>query len=152
METSDEFIPHLYPFIRLPELQLVCLNCISHIFLKLTCGRHALYSGMWFPQFLPHLMLPCNPRQGFFVGFVSTELSGLDYPVVMRSMTYPLSEWSVIASSFALSMRTKESRAIFKQLGLFVAAPRMKLFGKNQWWWEAELFWKSWALSLASSK
>lgn len=32
METSDEFILHLYPFIHLPGLQLVCLSSISHVF------------------------------------------------------------------------------------------------------------------------
>ena len=42
---------------------------------------------------------------------------------------------------------------MLKQLGLFVAPPgRMMLFGKIQLQWEAEPFWKTWPLSLASSK
>lgn len=39
----------------------------SRFFLKLSCGRHAPCSGMWFSQFLPHLMLLCNPKQVFFL-------------------------------------------------------------------------------------
>lgn len=52
-----------------------------------------------------------------------------------------------------LPTRIEESQAVLEQLGLFVAPlGRTELFGKIQPWWEAEAFWKTWPLSLASSK
>lgn len=104
-----------------------------------------------FPVFAPP-KAPIQSCAGFFF-FSPSELSGLDYQS-RHSVTQPAA-WKMLNSCQLqlLPMRIEESQAVLEQLGLFVAPlGRTELFGKIRPWWEAEAFWKTWPLSLASSK
>lgn len=124
----------------------------SHI-LKLACQRHAPCSGMWISQFLPHLRLPYNPVQAFF--FFSPPRNSLGWITKVGTLWHSLlPEKCLIAVSFNCSPWELRSPRLCLNSWAFFVAPlgRTELFGKIQPWWEAEAFWKTWPLSLASSK